>query len=184
MRSLKRNSIVLFCLLFSCCQKIDPTTAPNTGKSDELPQASGIQGTGLGTVAFPYSVADIRKGASAAEGDVWVIGYVVGTAPSSMAAATFLASATNQSNILLSSDSLCTDTARCIPVELTSTKMRQQFALPNNRARFRKCVMLCGTPGVYLRNRRGLRNTSAGLWLDNFDISEVAPQEWGIITLP
>ncbi len=184
MRSLRRNSIGLFCLLLSCCQKIDPTTTPTAGSGEELPQVSGIQGTGLGTAAFPYSVADIRSGASATEGSAWVIGYVVGTAPGSMAAATFLASATNQSNILLSSDSLCTDTARCIPVELVSAKMRQQFALPNGSARFRKCVMLCGTPAVYLRNRRGLRNITAGLWLENFDVSEVAPQEWGIITLP
>lgn len=182
MLSLRRNSVWALMLLLACCQKVELTPEPGQDTEEGKPASTAdIRGTGLGTQAYPFTPTDIRNGAKG--GEVWVIGYVVGTAPRAMTAATFDASSTNQSNILLSEDSLCTDTARCIPVELSSSKIRQQFALPGNAGHFRHTVMLCGTPSVYLY-RRGLRNVSTGLWLDGFDLSSIAPEQWETIILP
>jgi hypothetical protein len=100
-----------------------------------------------------------------------------------MSNATFLSESQNQTNILLSSDSLCTDTARCIPVELSSDKWRKALSLPTNTLHFRKCLLVQGIPSRYLYNRKGLRNVSAGLWLDGFDIASVAPQDWNTIEI-
>lgn len=184
MLSLKRNSLLLLCLLLACCQKLDPTVEPGAAEAaDAEGQDVAIAGTGEGTRACPYTVTDVRSLPLAGSDAVWVIGYMVGTAPTSMNNASFSASALNQSNILLSSDSLCTDTARCIPVELSSTKWKKSLSLPLNVHHFRKCLLLKGVPSRYLYNRKGLRNVSAGLWMDGFDIASVAPQEWGIITL-
>lgn len=184
MLSLKRNSLLLLCLMLAGCQKLDTTVEPGTAEAaDDSEQDVAIVGTGEGTRACPYTVTDIRSLSLSGSDAVWVIGYMVGTAPTSMNNATFSASATNQSNILLSLDSLCTDTARCIPVELSSSKWKNSLSLPMNVEHFRKCLLVKGVPSRYLYNRKGLRSVSAGLWMDGFDIASVAPQEWGIITL-
>ncbi len=184
MLSLKRNSLLLLCLLFACCQKVDTTAEPdNADSADDSEQAVNVVGTGEGTMAYPYTVADIRSLSLSGSEAVWVVGYMVGTAPTSMNNATFNANADHQSNILLSFDSLCTDTAHCIPVELYSAKNKRNFSLPMNTTHFRKCLLVKGIPSRYLYNRKGLRNVSAGLWMDGFDIASVSPQEWGTITL-
>lgn len=176
--------MLLLCLLLACCQKLDPTVEPgDAGAADDAEQAVAVTGTGEGTRACPYTVTDVRALPLAGSDAVWVIGYMVGTAPTSMNNATFSASALNQSNILLSSDSLCTDTALCIPVELSSSKWKKSLSLPMNVHHFRKCLLVKGVPSRYLYNRKGLRNVSAGLWMDGFDIASVAPQGWGFIIL-
>ena len=183
MLSLKRNSLLLLCLLLACCQKIDLTTEPegsDAAQDEEEPVA--IVGTGEGTRECPYTVTDIRSLPVADSEDVWVIGYMVGTARQTMSNATFTADADNQSNILLSYDSLCTDTARCIPVKLSTDKWKKNLSLPTNVAHFRKCLLVKGSPAVYLK-RKGLGSVSAGLWLDGFDVSSVAPQEWDVIEI-
>lgn len=181
MLSPKKNSVLLLCLLLVCCQKVDTTVEPNDTDPTGNPEET-VTGTGEGTRQRPYTVTDIRS-LSLPDGDpVWVIGYMVGTAHASMNNAVFSINATNQSNILISFDSLCTDTARCIPVELASAKNRKDFSLPTNTALFRKCLILKGIPRRYLY-RKGLRNVSAGLWMDDFDLSSVVPQEWGKIIL-
>ena len=173
----KRNSLTLLCLLLACCQKVDLTADPEGTYADTSAQASAIVGTGEGTAERPYTVTDIRSLSLSGSEAVWVIGYMVGTARTAMSHAVFSDEADNQSNILLSHDSLCTDTARCIPVELSSDKWRKSLSLPANVAHFRKCLLVKGIPSSYLR-RKGLRSVSAGLWLDGFDISSVAPEEW------
>ena len=182
MLSRKRNSLLMLCLLLTCCQKIDQTVDPEDGAKDDPEKAVAIIGTGEGTRQCPFTVADVRSMSLSGNEEVWVIGYMVGTAPVSMNNATFSIDAQNQSNILLSYDSLCTDTALCIPVELSSTKNRKNFSLPTNVAHFRKCLLVKGIPLKYLY-RKGLRNVSAGLWMDGFNISSVSPDEWGSITL-
>ena len=180
----KRNSLALLCLvLLTCCQKIDlPVEPDNTGAAGNEEQAAGIIGTGEGTMECPYTATDIRSLELSNSEAVWVIGYMVGTARLSMSNAAFSIEADNQSNILLSTDSLCSNADLCIPVELSSAKNKTSFSLPANTGHFRKCLLVKGVPSTYL-NRKGLRNISTGLWLDGFDISSVAPEEWGSIIL-
>ncbi|MBO4549296.1 MAG: hypothetical protein J5733_01075 [Bacteroidaceae bacterium] len=179
----KRNSLLLLCLLCACCQKVDLTVEPNDKETaDNSIDVSSIIGTGEGTSQRPYTVTDICSLERPSSEAVWVIGYMMGTAPRSMNNAVFSIEADNQSNILLSSDSLCTDINLCIPVELSSAKNKTSFSLPANTSHFQKCLLVKGIPSTYLY-RKGLRNVSAGLWLDGFDISSVAPSEWGSIIL-
>lgn len=183
MLSPRKNSFVLLCLLLACCEKADFATEPKDDGTNGTPEpAEAIAGTGAGTQDRPFTVSDIRSASLSPGEDAWVIGYMVGTALRSMSNASFSIDASNQTNILLSYDSLCTDTSRCIPVELISDKARRDFSLPANTAHFRRCLLVKGIPSVYL-NRKGLRSISAGLWLDGFDISTVAPQEWEQIGL-
>lgn len=175
---------MLFCLLLACCQKADLTVDPEKrDPSEAQEQAANIMGTGEGTQDYPFTVTDIRSMSLSYSEAVWVVGYMVGTAQRSMNNAMFSADAANQSNILLSSDSLCNDTAHCIPIELSSDKWRKNLSLPTNAMHFRKCLLVKGIPSRYLY-RKGLRSVSAGLWLDGFDISSVAPQEWDFIDIP
>ena len=182
----KKNSIALLCLLLACCQEVDLDTKPSDGNQAATSangQSANVVGTGQGTMEYPFTVNDIRSLSLSASEAVWVIGYMVGTARTAMSHAEFTSEAGNQSNILLSNDSLCTDTARCIPVELSSDKWKKALSLPTNLVHFRKCLLVKGIPSTYLR-RKGLRNVSEGLWLDGFDIASVAPQDWDSIELP
>lgn len=179
----KRNSLLALCLLLACCQKVDLTTEPETAvPTGNAEEPAAVLGTGEGTATHPYTVADVRSLSLSGSEEVWVIGYLVGTAARSMNNAVFSADADNQSNILLSSDSLCSDTTRCIPVELASEKWKKSLSLPKNVMHFRKCLLVKGIPSRYLY-RKGLRNVSAGLWMDGFDIAAVEPQDWDIISL-
>lgn len=176
----KRNSLLLLCLLLACCQKADLTVEPDeTGTSEE---SEAVIGTGEGTRKCPYTVADIRSKELDGSEAVWVIGYMVGTARQAMSHAVFSIDADNQSNILLSGDSLCSDASNCIPVELNTAKLKDNFSLPTNTNHFQKCLLLKGVPLMYL-NRKGLRKVSAGLWMDGFDIASIAPTEWGTIEI-
>lgn len=184
----KRNSLVLLCMLLACCQEVDLTEyskeSTNSTPTETPAENVTVLGTGEGTAEHPYMVEHIRS-MSLSDGEtVWVIGYLVGTAPTSMNNAVFNAEAKNQSNILLSSDSLCSDTACCIPVELSSEKWKKSLSLPMNVVHFRKCLLVQGVPTRYLYNRKGLRKVSAGLWLDGFDIASVAPLDWSPIEIP
>lgn len=178
---LKRNSLAILCLLFICCQKADLDAEP-AEVAETTVQSVAIVGTGLGSMSCPYTVADVMDAALPTDEPVWVIGYVVGTARQSMGNAVFSPETENQSNILLSPDSLCESTDDCIPVELQSEKARSSFSIPTNRAHFRQPLLVKGRPSVYL-NRKGLRGVSTGLWLDGFDIASVAPLNWGTIQI-
>lgn len=186
MLSLRKSSLLLAGLLLVACQKVDltedPENEPDSPAANPSGQVATVYGTGRGTPTMPYTVEDIRSRALSATDAVWVIGYMVGTAPRAMSAASFAADAANRSNILLSGDSLCADTAGCIPIELSTEKMRKLLALPDNRAHYRQCVLLCGKPSVYLY-RKGLRSITAAQWMDGFDISQVAPEDWEVVPL-
>lgn len=177
----KKINLCLLCFFVAACQKADLTAEPSDiSDEEELPVA--IRGTGEGLKAFPYTVADVRTRSLATDEAVWVIGYVVGTARQTMNNATFRSDVDNQSNILLASDSLCTDTARCIPVELATAKWKQMISIPTNPEHFGKCLLIRAIPSIYLK-RKGLQNISASLWMDGFDISTVAPTEWGLVEI-
>lgn len=183
MRLRRRNSLLSLCLLLACCQKVDLTVEPDgAGAADVSELAVCIVGTGEGTRDCPYTVTDFCALEFSGDEAVWVIGYVVGTAPRSMGNAVFGPDAENESNILLAGDSLCRDANRCIPVELHSAKLKASFSLPQNATRFGKCLLIEAVPSTYLYTK-GLRSVSAGLWMDGFDISSVAPLEWGSIEI-
>lgn len=179
---------MLLCMLFACCQEIDLAEYSKESTNNDNPTETSAEdvtvlGIGEGTAEHPYTVEDIRSISPSESEEVWVIGYMVGTARTSMNNAVFSADAPNQSNILLSSDSLCSDTAICIPVELSSDKWKKELSIPTNSVHFRKCLLVKGVPSLYMR-RKGLRKVSAGLWLDGFDISSVAPLDWSPIEIP
>ncbi len=178
MHSRKRIRLLLCSLaLLTCCQKADLTVEP-----DGMEEAHPVVGTGGGTAACPYTVTDVLGMDTLPNEAVWVIGYMVGTAPRAMSNAVFSPEAENQSNILLASDSLCKDASQCIPIELSTEKNKLNFSLPTNATHFGKCLLIEGTPSTYLYTK-GLRKVSTGLWMDGFDISTVAPQEWGSIDI-
>ena len=183
MLSRKRNSLLLLCLLIAACQKVDLTVEPeDTAVSGQSDEAVAIIGSGEGSRQRPYTVTDFLSLELSASDTVWVIGYMVGTARQTMNNAVFSIDATNQSNILLSNDSLCSDAALCMPVKLQSDKWKKDLSLPTNTSHFRKCLLVKGIPALYLK-RRGLEKVLAGLWMDGFDISSVAPSEWGTIEI-
>lgn len=186
MLSPRRNSWLLGWLwlpLLACCQKADLTVVPSDADAagDAL-RAVRLAGTGEGTRVCPYTIADFCAMEFPTDEPVWVVGYVVGSAPRSMSHAVFTAETDNTSNVLLSSDSLCSDIGRCIPVELHTAKLKASFSLPQNVGHFRKCLLIEGVPSTYLYTK-GLRRVSTGLWMDGFDISSVAPAEWGSIEI-
>lgn len=179
----RRNSLLLCCLLLACCQKTDLAVEPDgAGAAGEATQAVRLVGTGEGTRDCPYTIADFCALELSADEPVWVIGYMVGTAPRSMGNAVFSKEADNTSNILISSDSLCSNADGCIPVELHTAKLKASFSLPTNAGHFRKCLLIEGVPSTYLYTK-GLRRVSAGLWMDGFDISSVEPTVWGSIEI-
>ena len=183
MLSLRKISTLLLALLMAACQQVVLTDDTDDSPTpDETEDFVSVVGTGLGSMRCPYTVTDLCDTSLPGDEPVWVIGYVVGTARQAMSNAVFSPDAENQTNILLSPDSLCCSTDGCIPVELQSAKARTSFSVPTNRAHFRKCLLVKGLPSVYL-NRKGLRGVSTGLWLDGFDISSVAPQNWGSIEI-
>lgn len=158
---------------------VEPENTETTGNSDE---AVAIIGSGEGSRQRPYTVTDFLSLDLSANDTVWVIGYMVGTARQTMNNAVFSIDATNQSNILLSADSLCTDVALCMPVKLATDKWKKDLSLPTNMQHFQKCLLVRGIPALYLK-RKGLEKVLTGLWMDGFDISSIAPTEWGSIEI-
>lgn len=185
-RSPRRNkltaSLLCLVLLLPSCQQM--SLEEETGGSGGTSCATPV-GFGEGTAERPFTVADVQKGrAVASQAQVWVIGYAVGSAYRSLDNATFSPSAASSSSLLLSADSACTQVSRCIPVELGSVKWQRQFALSQQPAGFRQCVMLRGVPSKYY-NKNGLRSLSAGRWFLGLDLSCVSrdPQEWETDTI-
>ncbi|MGN0233446.1 MAG: DUF6359 domain-containing protein [Bacteroidaceae bacterium] len=137
-------------------------------------------GTGQGTQEYPFTVRDVLDGMVAGvSGQVWVIGYAVGSAYRSLDNASFSLEDASSTSLLLSGDSLCSDVTCCVPVELSSSKWKSLLSLPSNPNGFRQCVLLMGVPATYYRTS-GLRSLSEGRWLYGFDISSISqdPQEW------
>ncbi len=174
---------MLAVLALSSCQKID--LAEENGNIQEEIQKISIFGTGQGSMNCPYTVEDILSDSiPLGNENIWVIGYVVGSTYRSLNAAEFSPNTNYTSNILISSDSLCTDVKKCIPVELASGEWKKKFSIPSVPQGFRKCVLLQGTPKLYFY-KNGLRNICAGHWLFGFDISTVnnTPQDWEITVI-
>ena len=164
-------------LLATSCEKID---LEEEGEGNESVVSQTIpQRSGEGTQDSPLMVEQVINGDTLSSRYYWVIGYVVGSTYRNINNATFEASTTNESNILLASDSTCTSVDRCIPVELISNKIRQIASLASNPERHRQCIMVQGQYGRYF-SRSGLRDTRAAYWLPGFDIASIvtAPTQW------
>lgn len=169
-------------LLLAACQQTDFNLEPEGGQSHTLVQRPC--GTGHGTAEQPFTTEDILNGNAPQDtASCWVIGYVVGATYQSIQNAEFKQHTTYTTNILLASDSTCTDIEKCIPIELKGAKMQKAFALAHNPNGFRQCAMLQGTIGTYFR-KTGLRHTTAGHWLHGFNLSHITPQEWQTDSIP
>lgn len=130
--------------------------------------------SGRGTQLRPLSVSQVLSGMEPERtSGAWVMGYAVGATRQSMSNATFDASTDIVRNVLLSDDSLCTNTDSCIAIEFTTTSFQKQFSLMEHPEKHRQALVVCGQWGIYF-NRRGLRSVSAGYWLPGFDFSTLS----------
>ena len=161
------------------CEKVDIGDDDATEDANENFLSIKPTSSGLGTQDAPLLVEQILRGDDIPSGESWVIGYVVGSTYRSMAMADFSGKASYTSNVLLSSDSLCADADRCIPVELATNAMQRLLSLPHNPSHHRQCAMVYGKPERYF-SRNGLRNTSIAYWLPGFCLSDIItlPSEW------
>ena len=175
---MRRDTLLLAALLaVASCEKLDFSEEEVSG--GDVPVTIDIIGTGEGTMEKPYTVEDIQAGEMFGNtGESWVIGYVVGATYSSMKNATFGPYTYYSSNILLSSDSLCNDPAKCIPVELSSADVKRRFSLSENEKGFRKCLLVRGWPALYFKVN-GLRSVSAGMWIQGYDLQGILRQNDG-----
>jgi hypothetical protein len=181
-----RRPIAYLTLLFAlcACEKID--FSEETGSGEDVPENLTFLGTGKGTLEAPFTVEDVLKGISeeSSEG-FWVIGYAVGATYSSIKNAELKAYTFYDSNILLAADSTCKDYQACIPVELNTKALKEQFALPSHPERYRQCLLIKGFPAMYFKVN-GIRRPSTGHWLGRFDISSISaePEAWTQDTIP
>ena len=145
--------------------------------------ASVPVGHGEGTQQRPFTPDEMMAGGDLPYGEeVWVMGYAVGSTIQNMENATFEVPTTNAHNILISSDSLCTDAERCIPVEFSGSNMQLRFSLAHQPGSLHRFIVIRGTLGLYF-SHVGIRQSDAAYWIDGFDLSRIAPprQDWDIV---
>lgn len=175
MTSKKGITLFLLVVCILCgCEKID-IDEPNDSPTDNVIPTS----LGLGTQNSPYTIEQVQKGEVSTDVS-WFIGYVVGSTYSTMSNAIFEAETTYTSNILLSSDSLCQTTEKCVPVELGSSSVQKKLSLPYHSECFRQCVMVKGQFLRYFRTN-GVRNVVDGYFLPSLSLSTLknaTPAEW------
>lgn len=93
---------------------------------------------GDGSETSPYSVTQVLNGS--ATGTAWVSGYIVGWVDGMTleSGATFSASSTSQTNVLIAATQGETDVNKCIPVQLPSGTVRTNVNLKDNPENFGK----------------------------------------------
>ena len=121
----------------------------STWKIEGVTVDTGEIPNGTGTKDNPYSAAQVISGA--ASGTAWVKGYIVGWVDGMNLSegARFNASATSQSNLLLSAEKGCTDVSKCIPVQLPYGDIRTALNLQQHPGNFGKAVALNGSIEKY-----------------------------------
>lgn len=167
-------------IIVCSCQQVETEQA----EASQAVSPTFLFGTGEGTILRPFTANDIIENKFNNSGtSVWVLGYVIGATYRTMNNSIFSDTTQYCSNILISTDSTCTNIEKCIPVELSNQKLQKSYSLPYNPSGFRKCILLHGTPKTYF-NRNGLRNIDEGHWMYGFDISTIKPdiQKWDTIT--
>ncbi len=177
MKALARLAIALSAIALTGCQLEDLTedTAQET-EEDELVYPVGH---GQGTQLRPYTPDDLLAGKAESGQQVWVMGYAVGSTYRSLSNAIFSVPTTYESNILLANDTLCTDAAQCIAVELSTSTIKEQFALSNQPQRLHQLVVFQGTAGTYF-SQAGLRQAATGYWFPDYfpSLSDTGTEEW------
>lgn len=126
-------------------------------------QAEPYENAGDGSAELPYTVADIKHGAS---GDgKWVTGYIVGCVNGLSIAdgAEFEAPFGSDTNILLAADPDCTTASACIPVQLPSGSVRTALGLSSTPGNLGKEVTLYGDIETYF-STTGLKSVTAYVW--------------------
>ncbi len=178
MRYLLHCSLLIILLALVACESYDYDST--SGSSQQSASYVEPIGHGQGTQTHHLTPDELISGQRPqTTAECWVMGYAVGSTYSSMRNALFEVPTAYSSNILLASDSLCTDYDQCIAVGLTTNSMKNQFSLMYNEDRFRQFVVLCGTYGTYF-SKYGLTRVADGYWIPNFDLSTIVipPEQW------
>ena len=178
-----RHTLSLLSALFllHACEKVD--VSPDKGV-DASVQRIVPTSLGQGTQDSPYTVSQVLSG-EVSDGVAmdaklhWFVGYVVGSTYTSMDNAVFDSETTNKSNILISDNPNCESSQECVPVDLKSASLQQQFSLVYNPERFRQCIIVRGRYGSYFRVK-GIRELSSGYWLSGIDLDNLNsfPSDW------
>lgn len=109
----------------------------------------GQQGEGDGTEANPFSVAQVKAGASGT--DKWVSGYIVGWVDgmSLKDGAKFTVPAASSSNILMAASATEKDYNNCVPVQLPIGDLRGAINLMDNPTNLGKKLAIKGNLVAY-----------------------------------
>lgn len=176
-KNLRLFLIVATLCVTTGCDKYDWTEEESEATQEET-QVIVPSSLGYGTQIAPYTVGQVLNGGLKSS-QAWFIGYVVGSTYSTMNNAIFEAETNYTSNILISDSPECTSTEQCVPVELKSAKLQQEFSLHYNSSHFRQCIMVRGRYNKYFRVN-GIRDLQAAYYLPGFDISTIkpTPTEW------
>jgi hypothetical protein len=112
-------------------------------------EATPIVLDGDGTEEKPYTVTDIKNGATGTE--AWVKGYIVGWVDGQVLStgANFNSSATSQTNVLIAASADVTSVADCIPIQLPSGDIRTAVNLQSNPGNLGKLLEIKGSIESY-----------------------------------
>lgn len=142
-------------------------------------------GVGQGTAEKPWTVEQVMTEDVEYGTEGWVIGYAIGAVYKTIGNYSIGANHTYVTNIILANEPIQDTCKTYIPAELPTKAMKEAFALPYNKSKFQKCVMLRGVIGSYF-NVSGLRRCDAGRWLEGLNLDSLkmlGPEEWQNDTL-
>lgn len=142
------------------CGVTGSTGNANTFKIEGVTVDGGSASEGTGTKEAPFNCSQVLMG-TATGSDVWTVGYIVGWIDGKTLAdgATFNASATVQTNLLIAATQGETDVNKCIPVQLPAGAVRSALNLQSNPGNFGKEVKLRGSLEKYF-GANGIKTVS------------------------
>ncbi len=113
-------------------------------------EATPVVLEGDGTEDKPYTVTDVKNGATSSEA-CWVKGYIVGWVDGQVLStgANFNSSATSQTNVLIAASADVTSVADCLPIQLPSGDIRTAVNLKDNPDNLGKLLEIKGSIESY-----------------------------------